>query len=139
MSSEGRRAGTANARDIIASLSPERQQAIAERAAELKAEVRSVMELRKAMELTQAELARKLDISQESVSRLEKRSDMLISTLTKHVEKLGGELVLLARFPGAAPVRVRLGDADPSRSGASRRGAQKRVRRAAPAGKKASA
>src|SRR5687768_14753098 len=102
--------GTVDARDIIASLPPERQQAIAKRAAELKAEVRSLMELRKARELTQAELARKLRVSQESVSRLEKRSDMLISTLTKHVEKLGGELVLVARFPGAAPVRVRLGE-----------------------------
>ena len=97
-------------RDIVAALPAERQSAIAKRAAELKTEVRSLMELRKAMELTQAELARKLAISQESVSRLEKRSDMLISTLTKHVEKLGGELVLVARFPGAAPVRVQLGE-----------------------------
>lgn len=102
--------GTVIATDIIASLPPERQEAIAKRAAELIAEVRSLMDLRKAKKLTQAELARKLDISQESVSRLEKRSDMLISTLTKHVEKLGGELVLVARFPGAAPVRVRLGE-----------------------------
>ncbi len=99
-----------NVKDVIAALPPERRAAIARRAAELKAEVRSLMDLRKAMALTQAELARKLDISQESVSRLEKRSDMLISTLTKHVEKLGGELVLVARFPGAAPVRVRLGE-----------------------------
>jgi DNA-binding XRE family transcriptional regulator len=102
--------GTVDVSDIIASLPPERQQAIAKRAAELKAEVRSLMDLRKARALTQAELARKLRVSQESVFRLEKRSDMLISTLTKHVEKLGGELVLVARFPGAAPVRVRLGE-----------------------------
>ena len=100
--------GTVDVRDILASLPPARQQAIAKRAAELKAEVRSLMELRKARRLTQAELARKLRVSQESVSRLEKRSDMLISTLTKHVEKLGGELVLVAQFPGAAPVRVQL-------------------------------
>jgi transcriptional regulator with XRE-family HTH domain len=96
--------------DAIAALPKAEQEAIAERAAELIAEVRSLMDLRKAKKLTQAELARRLDISQESVSRLEKRSDMLISTLTKHVEKLGGELVLVARFPGAAPVRVRLGE-----------------------------
>src|SRR5829696_4663282 len=103
-------ARTISLQDVIASRPKAEQQAIAERAAELIAEVRSVMELRKARELTQAELARKLRVSQESVSRLEKRSDMLISTLTKHVEKLGGELVLVARFPGAAPVRVRLGE-----------------------------
>ena len=103
-------ARTVTLHDAIAALPQAEQQAIAKRAAELIAEVRSLMDLRKAKKLTQAELARKLDISQESVSRLEKRSDMLISTLTKHVEKLGGELVLVARFPGAAPVRVRLGD-----------------------------
>ena len=104
-------ANTVSLQDALALLPKSEQQAIAKRAAELKAEVRSLMELRKARALTQAELARKLRVSQESVSRLEKRSDMLISTLTKHVEKLGGELVLVARFPGADPVRVRLAGA----------------------------
>ena len=117
--------GTVDVTDIIASLPPERQQAIAKRAAELKAEVRSLMDLRKARALTQAELARKLRVSQESVSRLEKRSDMLISTLTKHVEKLGGELVLVARFPGADPVRVRLGEASAKGRGRARSRAPK--------------
>ena len=88
------------------------------------------MELRKARELTPAELARKLAISQESVSRLEKRSDMLISTLTKHVEKLGGELVLVARFPGAAPVRVRLGEGDAKTPRKARRQATRSRRKA---------
>jgi DNA-binding XRE family transcriptional regulator len=133
-------AHTVTRQEVIASLPELEQKAIAERAAELIAEVRSVMELRTAMNLTQVELARKLDISQESVSRLEKRSDMLISTLTKHVEKLGGELVLVARFPGAAPVRVRLGDEDAKPSGRPRRrAAQKKSRRPTPIGKKASA
>ena len=133
-------ARTVTLQDAIAALPEAEQEAIAKRAAELIAEVRSLMDLRKAKKLTQAELARKLDISQESVSRLEKRSDMLISTLTKHVEKLGGELVLVARFPGAAPVRVRLGDEDAKPSGRPRRrAAQKKSRRPAPIGKKASA
>ena len=119
-----------NVKDVIAALPPERRAAIARRAEELKAEVRSLMDLRKAMALTQAELARKLDISQESVSRLEKRSDMLISTLTKHVEKLGGELVLVARFPGAAPVRVQLGEREAKTSRKPRRQATRSRRKA---------
>lgn len=101
-------------RDKIASLPHEEQKAIAKRSAELKAEVRSLVELRKAKQITQEQLAKKLHISQESVSRLEKRSDMLLSTLSKAVEQLGGELVILANFPDAAPVRVRLGDEETS-------------------------
>jgi len=56
-------------------------------------------ELRGAMDLTQEELAARLDISQSNVSRLENRSDMLISTLRQVVEAMGGELQLQAVFP----------------------------------------
>ena len=133
-------ANTVRLQDALALLPKAEQQAIAKRAAELKAEMRSLMDLRKARRLTQAELARKLRVSQESVSRLEKRSDMLISTLTKHVEKLGGELVLVAQFPGAAPVRVQLGEEGAKgrargRSRAAKAPARKRQRQPARARK----
>ena len=49
-------------------------------------------------------MARQLGITQDSVSRLEKRSDLLLSTLRKAVEALGGELSLVAKFPDRAPV-----------------------------------
>jgi transcriptional regulator with XRE-family HTH domain len=106
--------GAISLRDKIASLPREEQEAIAKRAAELKAEVRSLSELRKAKQITQEQLAKKLHVSQESVSRLEKRSDILLSTLGDVVRQLGGELLVLAQFPDAAPVRVRLGDEETS-------------------------
>jgi DNA-binding XRE family transcriptional regulator len=106
--------GAISLRDKIASLPREEQEAIAKRAAELKAEVRSLAELRKAKQITQEQLAKKLHVSQESVSRLEKRSDILLSTLGDVVRQLGGELIVMAQFPNAAPVRVRLGDEETS-------------------------
>lgn len=56
-------------------------------------------ELRGSFDLTQEELASRLSISQSNVSRLERRRDMLVSTLREVVEALGGELHLSAVFP----------------------------------------
>lgn len=49
-------------------------------------------------------MAKQLGIAQDSVSRLEKRSDLLLSTLRKTVEAMGGELSLVAEFPDRPPV-----------------------------------
>jgi hypothetical protein len=49
-------------------------------------------------------VAKTLGITQDSVSRLEKRSDLLLSTLRKTVEAMGGSLSLVAEFPDRAPV-----------------------------------
>jgi transcriptional regulator with XRE-family HTH domain len=56
-------------------------------------------ELRGSRGLTQEELASRLDISQSNVSRLERRRDMLISTLREVVEAYGGRLRIIAEFP----------------------------------------
>jgi hypothetical protein len=56
--------------------------------------------LRKARDLTQQEVARRLEIGQGQVSRLEKQSDMYLSTLAGYVAALGGELKLVAVFEG---------------------------------------
>ena len=61
-------------------------------------------ELRHARKLTQVRMAKTLGITQDSVSRLEKRSDLLLSTLRKTVEAMGGSLSLVAEFPDRAPV-----------------------------------
>ena len=74
------------------------------RAAELMAEEMTLHELRHARKLTQVRAARKLGITQDSVSRLEQRSDLLLSTLRKTVEAMGGNLTLVAQFPDRAPV-----------------------------------
>jgi transcriptional regulator with XRE-family HTH domain len=64
----------------------------------------TLRELRQARKLTQVRIARKLGITQDSVSRLEQRSDLLLSTLRKTVEAMGGSLSLVAEFPDRAPV-----------------------------------
>ena len=48
--------------------------------------------------------AKALGITQDSVSRLEKRSDILLSTLRMTVKVMGGNLSLVAEFPDRAPV-----------------------------------
>ena len=73
-------------------------------AAELIAEEMTLRELRKARKLTQARMAKQLGITQDGVSRLEKRSDLLLSTLRKTVEAMGGSLSLVAEFPDRKPV-----------------------------------
>lgn len=93
-----------NVNDIIKKLSPAQRKKVKSRAAELMAEEMTLRELRKARKLTQVRMAKQLGITQDSVSRLEKRSDLLLSTLRKTVEAMGGELSLVAEFPDRPPV-----------------------------------
>jgi transcriptional regulator with XRE-family HTH domain len=68
------------------------------------AEEMSLRDLRKALGKTQAQLARKLKKPQAAVSRMERQSDMLISTLDKVVHALGGRIRILAELPGREPL-----------------------------------
>lgn len=93
-----------NVDDLIKRLSPGQRKKVEARAAELMAEEMTLRELRRARKLTQVRVAKKLGITQDSVSRLEKRSDLLLSTLRKTVEAMGGSLTLVAEFPDRQPV-----------------------------------
>ena len=95
-----------NVEDKIAGLDPARRRKVEERAAELVAEEMTLRDLRKARQLTQASIARQLGITQDGVSRLEQRSDLLLSTLRRTVEAMGGSLSLVARFPDGPPVEL---------------------------------
>ncbi len=92
--------------DVIAALDPDERRKVEDMAAQLIAEEMTLRELRKARELTQASVARELGIGQDAVSRLEQRSDLLLSTLKKTVEAKGGSLSLVARFPDRPPVEL---------------------------------
>ncbi len=59
----------------------------------------SLAKLRKARRLAQAAVAELMDMQQSEVSRLERRSDLLLSTMRKFIEATGGELVMVARYP----------------------------------------
>ena len=93
-----------NVNDIIRTLSSAQHKKVEARAAELIAEEMTLQELRRARKLTQVNVAKALGITQDSVSRLEKRSDILLSTLRKTVQVMGGNLSLVAEFPDRAPV-----------------------------------
>lgn len=86
-------------KEKIRKVSPVRRRKIAARTAELIAEEMSLQELRQAHRHTQRRVAAKLGIGQDGVSRLEKRTDLLISTLRGYVEAMGGSLSIVAEFP----------------------------------------
>lgn len=92
--------------DKMAELGERRRKKIEARAAELVAEEMSLQDLRHAHRLTQARVGKALKIGQDGVSRLEQRSDLLISTLRNYVEAMGGDLQLIASFPNRPPVAV---------------------------------
>lgn len=56
-------------------------------------------ELRRARGLSQKALAALLHVEQPAIAKLERRTDMYISTLRTHIEAMGGELEIIARFP----------------------------------------
>ncbi len=97
---------TKELKDVMNALPKSRRAKIERRGEEILGEYLTLEELRKAQKLTQKELARKLNINQENISRIEKRSDMMLSTLRNHVEAMGGELNITIQFPNHAPVTL---------------------------------
>jgi hypothetical protein len=89
--------------EILAEMPEERRARIQKRAEEISAEI-NLRELRRLRKLTQARLSRKLKIGQEGVSRIEKRTDLYISTLRSYVEGVGGKLTLVVELPDRPPV-----------------------------------
>lgn len=83
-----------------------RRKKIVRRTEALITEEMTLRELRKVREITQTELAAKLGVKQEQVSRAEQRRDAHISTLKRTIEAMGGELVVMAQFPDAKPIRI---------------------------------
>jgi transcriptional regulator with XRE-family HTH domain len=72
------------------------------RADAIAAQLRAAMplfELRRARQLSQEQLAETLGEKQPSISRLEQRTDMYVSTLRRYIEAMGGQLDIVARFP----------------------------------------
>ena len=87
---------------MMADLPQARRVAIKARAGELA----TLKDLRQAAEQTQQDLAATLGVGQDTISRLEKRSDMLLSTMRRYVEAMGGSLELVAQFPNRPPVVI---------------------------------
>ena len=92
--------------NFIANFTKERQKKIESRYQDIDSEYMALQELRKAMKFTQKQIADELKMDQGNLSRLEKRTDLMISTLRKYVEAMGGSLKLMAEFPERPPIEV---------------------------------
>jgi predicted XRE-type DNA-binding protein len=84
--------------ELRARMTPEAQARSATSAQLLLAEM-PLNELRQARGLSQKMLAEVLHVQQPSIAKLEKRTDMYLSTLRSHIEAMGGQLEVIARFP----------------------------------------
>lgn len=93
-----------NLKKKLEQLPSSRREKIQKRTADLVAEEMTLQELRRAHKSTQEKIAQILNIDQANVSRLEKRSDLMLSTLRSYVRAMGGELELVAKFPNRPPV-----------------------------------
>lgn len=85
-------------RELLSEMDPDRRARIQARTDDLLATL-PLNDLRKARELTQEEMATSLDVNQATISKLERRTDMYLSTMRRFVEAMGGELEIRARFP----------------------------------------
>jgi transcriptional regulator with XRE-family HTH domain len=93
----------------MARLSPERRERILQRAQALLAEEElTLRDIRSLQHLTQSQIAEFLGIEQDSVSRMERREDMLVSTMQDYIEAMGGTLRMIAEFPDHRPYTVTL-------------------------------
>ncbi|MBI3245928.1 MAG: XRE family transcriptional regulator [Deltaproteobacteria bacterium] len=96
--------------EVMEQFTPEQRARVEARAQELVEEELTLRDLRQAQHLTQERMAELLGVEQENVSRLERRADLLLSTLCSYVAAMGGRLRLVAEFPNRKPVTVALGD-----------------------------
>ena len=101
-----------NINEIIDALPAKARAKIAARAKQLIAEELALRHVRKARKLTQKRMAELLGVGQDSISRIENRSDLLLSTLRSYVEAMGGSLKLIAEFPDSVAVLSSLGEAE---------------------------
>lgn len=85
-------------KNLIEKMSPERRQRVETRTIELLREM-ELSDLRKALDMTQEELATSLNMKQSAISKMEHQSDMFISTLRTILSAMGATLKIVASFP----------------------------------------
>jgi len=114
---------------LVEQMSPEAQARAKAKAEALRAEM-PLNELRNALEISQKHLAEVLRVDQPSISRMERRTDMMLSTLARFVEAMGGNLEMVARFPNGS---VHITGLAQIREGAKREKSNNDTQRAQPA------
>jgi predicted transcriptional regulator len=105
-------AGAKTLAEIDATFTPAQRALVKRRMKQLEQEELTLADLRKAYRITQVDLAKRLGVKQASVSQVENSTDLYLSTLRKHIEAMGGELALTAKFPNRSPVAITLKERD---------------------------
>ena len=97
--------------DVLKGFAPERRARIEANADAKHKQYLALKELRRARNMTQVQLAEVLGIQQASVAKMEKGGDVMLSTLRRFIEAMGGKLEIVATMPGSEPVNLeRIGD-----------------------------
>jgi DNA-binding XRE family transcriptional regulator len=102
--------------EILAGLPKARREKIEARAAVLADEVEGLKALRELAERSQEQIAQALGIKQPSVLKMERQTDLYLSTLRRFVEAAGGTLELRVKLPGKGVLEL-TGMGDPDRQG----------------------
>lgn len=99
--------------EIMAGLPAQRRAKIDERAAQLHGEVEGLKALRLLTRQSQAQIAESLGVKQPSVVKMERQTDLYLSTLRRFVEAAGGKLELRVELPGRGVLHLKgLGEPD---------------------------
>jgi predicted XRE-type DNA-binding protein len=92
--------------EVILDMPAESQARIAERSAELHAEVEGLKALRKLAQRSQEQVAQSLGIKQPGIAKIERQTDLYLSTLRRFVEAAGGTLELRVKLPGTGVIQL---------------------------------
>ena len=92
--------------EVMGGLPEERQERNKARTAELRREIEGLKALRKLAERSQADMAKELNIKQPSVHKIEKQTDLYLSTLRRYIEAAGGTLELRVELPGKGTMHL---------------------------------
>ncbi len=104
--------------EVKARLAPEVREEGERRGQELIAKYLTLRELRKARKLSQKALAERFKIKQAAISKIERRNDLMLSTIRGYVEAAGGKLEMHVVFPNSSSVIVHIGESgEPRRVG----------------------
>lgn len=102
--------------ELRAKMSPEARSQSEAKVQEILKEM-PLHELRQARGLSQKVLAEVLHVQQPSIAKMEKRTDMYLSTLRSHIEAMGGQLDIVAHFPDGSVRISNFSDLDRSAAG----------------------
>lgn len=84
--------------ELTKDFSPKRRKRVVDIKRRLDAEM-PLHELRRALALTQKDMAERLRVNQPAISKLEHREDVYLSSLRSYIEAVGGKLKIVAEFP----------------------------------------